>query len=304
MLLLTSLIFAPTTISPPLSAEDYTVLLQLRLPRIVLAFIAGGTLALSGAIFQALFKNPLASPYTLGVSAGSAFGASLAIVFGFSIGTPALAVFLSALLGGLSSSIVVLWIGRKASHRTETLILAGVILTFLFGSVGLFLQYLADYARVFALSRWMMGSVGIVGWHTLAWLIPIVAAGIWWLCKHAAALDLLAFGDEFSFARGINPRYYTPRFVFVVSLLCALTVAVCGPIGFVGIVIPHSVRLLSIRTHRTLLPASFLLGGTFLVASDALARSLAFPFEIPVGIITALIGSPLFLALLLKRPRG
>ena len=302
LLLFLSVWLAPTPLTMTLTAEDAQVLLLLRLPRITLAFIAGGTLAMSGAVFQALFKNPLASPYTLGVSAGSAFGASLAIVFGLTLISPSFAIFAAALAGGLASSALVLWIGFRSFHRTETLILAGVVLTFLFGSVSLFLQYLSDYAQVFALSRWMMGSVGIVGWDQLLFLTPCIILGSFWLIRHAAALDILMFGDEFSFARGVDAAFYSPRFVCLVSLLCAMTVAVCGPIGFVGILVPHSIRLLNIRRHRLLLPVSFFTGGVFLAVSDALARTIAFPYELPVGILTALIGSPLFLILLLRRP--
>ena len=300
-LLLCSVWAAPRPLNLQLSMTDQQILLALRLPRTILAFLAGGTLAIGGCVFQALFRNPLASPYTLGVSSGSAFGASIAIVFGISLISPTYSLMLAALAGGFLTSLLVLWIGHQSRQSTETLILAGVVLTFLFGSIGLFLQYLSDYARVFALSRWMMGSVGVIGWDELASITPIIFLFMFWIYRNAKALDLLLYGHEFSFARGVNPGYYVPRFVFAVSIPIALIVAVCGPIGFVGILVPHAVRLLGYRQHTRLLPLSFVLGGVFLVLSDASARTIAYPYELPVGILTALLGSPLFLLLLLKK---
>jgi iron complex transport system permease protein len=276
------------------------VFYQLRLPRSVLSFLCGAVLALGGVVFQALFRNPLASPYTLGVSAGAAFGASVAIVLGIASYSSSWILLVAALTGGICSSGIVLLVPSKNQIRTDTLLLAGVVITFFFGSISLFLQYIADYSKVFALSRWMMGSVGVVGWTELLWLTPLVLCGAVLLFRQAGSYDLLAFGDEFSHARGVDPARITRHSVLIVSILIAAVVAICGPIGFVGVIIPHSVRLLGYRKHVTLLPLACVYGGCFLLLADALGRSIAYPYELPVGVITALTGSPMFLYLLLR----
>lgn len=281
---------------------DITVLWELRIPRVLMAFLAGAALSTSGMVFQAMFRNPLATPYTLGVSSGAALGASLAIQFGWAFAFLGVSsVSLSAFVGAVVSMGLVYAITARSRQglSTTTMLLAGVAVCFFFCSLILFLQYMADFTRSFRMLRWTMGGLeSIVQFRDVLGVLPFVVAGcliVWYLLHE---LNLLATGEEFAFSRGVNVNQTKLLLFLSVSLMVGAVVAMCGPIGFVGLMAPHICRLIVGADHRRLYPAAWLFGGTFLVICDTAARTVMAPTELPVGIITALLGGPFFLWLL------
>jgi len=281
------------------------VLFRLRLPRVVMAGIVGASLALVGASLQALFRNPLAEPFTLGVSGGASLGASLAIALGLGIniaGVPI--VFVAAFLGAALSVVLVYRLAHSAGGvmLPGALLLAGVVLNLCASACVLVVQYVADQSRALQILRWLIGSLDVVGfglvWRMLIFLVP----GWIILGTHARDLHLLATDEESAASLGVDvPRI--EKIVFIASsLIVGVTVSVGGAIGFVGLIVPHAARLLFGQDVRLLLPTSFLLGAAFLVLADTLARVAIAPGELPVGAITALLGGPVFL-LLLRRQR-
>jgi iron complex transport system permease protein len=280
-------------------------ILALRLPRVLLGFVCGAALAVSGAAFQTLLRNPLASPFTLGVSAAASFGAFAAAAL-FGAGAAALGgqgTRLAALAFALAETALVLALARR-SMRSDGLILAGVALNFFFGAGVVFLRHLASPFDLAAMERWMLGALDVVGFAALLGLIPwLIAAGAL-LAFRAPALDQLAFDDELARARGVPAAAVRRQTVFAAAVLAAAVVATTGPIGFVGLLVPHAVRPFTGMRHAVLLPACALAGGALLVAADTLARSceiLGRGSELPVGAVTAAIGGPVFLVLLLRR---
>lgn len=278
------------------------ILWEIRLPRVIMAFIAGAALSLSGMTFQALFRNPLATPFTLGVSSGAAFGAALYVKLGlfFSfLSIPGQPVF--AFIGALVSVFIVYSLTRfKKSFSTATLLLAGVAVSFFFSSLILVIQYLSDFTHSFRIIRWLMGGVEIVGFESVYNILPFVTAGIAIIFFLNNELNLLTFGEDIAFSRGVNVQRVKILLYFAASLMVGSVVATCGPIGFVGMMCPHICRLFIGQDHRYLASASLLFGGGFLVMCDAVSRTVIAPAEIPVGIITALLGGPFFLWLLIN----
>ena len=283
------------------------VFFRLRLPRVLMAGIVGASLAMVGAALQALFRNPLADPFTLGVSGGASLGASVAIAFGLGlnlVGVPF--IFIAAFAGASVSVLLVYRLARSAGGTMlpGALLLAGVVLNLSASAGVLVIQYLASYGRALQILRWLIGSLDVVGfdliWKMLVFLIP----GWLVLIAHARDLHLLAKGESDSAASlGVDVRR-TERMVFLASsLIVAVTVSVGGAIGFVGLSVPHAARLVFGQDVRVLLPASFLLGAAFLILADTLARVAISPGELPVGAITALLGGPVFLLLLRRQQR-
>lgn len=282
-----------------------SIFFRLRLPRVIMAAIVGASLAIVGAALQSLFRNPLADPFTLGVSGGAALGASLAIVLGLGAsvaGVPL--IFLFAFAGSGVFVFVVYRLARTGGVVLPgALLLSGIVLN-LFASAGvLVLQYIADLTRSLQILRWLMGSLDVVGfdliWKVLIFITPCCVL----LIACARDLHLLAIGEESAASLGVNVRR-TERAVYVLSsLIVAVTVSVGGTIGFVGLIVPHAARLLFGQDVRVLLPTSLLLGATFLILADALARVVVLPGELPVGVVTALAGGPVFLWLLRNRRR-
>lgn len=282
-----------------------TIVYRIRLPRVLLGAVVGASLGLVGAALQALFRNPLAEPFTLGVSGGGALGASIAIAFGFGArigGVPL--VFLFAFVG---SGAFVTLVYRLASHRTTimpgALLLAGVVLNLIAGAGVLMIQFLADYTRALQILRWMVGSLDIIGYSMLTRVTLFVIPGILLLFWVMRDLHLIAVDEEIAASLGVRVRRCEKWVYAASSLVVGVTVAVAGPIGFVGLVVPHAVRLVFGEDLRIVMPGSFLAGGTFLVAADTLARSVMGASELPVGAVTALIGGPLFLVLLSRKVR-
>lgn len=284
------------------------ILWKLRIPRVLLAFVAGAALALGGMAFQALFRNPLATPYTLGVAGGASLGAAtylrFGVVFSF-LGLDGLP--LAALAGAMLAMTLVYGLARLSADRGlpgATLLLAGVAMSFFFSSLLLFVQYLSDFVSSFRVLRWLMGGLEVVGFTPLWQLLPFVLSGGLLLGTLIRELDLMLSGEATAAGRGVEVEKVKRRVFFATSLMVGGVVAFCGPIGFVGMMAPHICRLMLGSSHRYLAPAAILFGGIFLAWCDTLARMVIAPAEMPVGVITALLGGPFFLWLLLGRNRG
>lgn len=282
------------------------ILLQIRLPRVLLGFLVGGSLAVVGVALQALLRNPLADPYVLGISSGAALGAVVAILLG--IGTTVLAISalpLFAFVGGLISLAIVYRVavthGRFPVH---ILLLAGVILNAIFSAVIMFITSIMDPNRSFGTMAWLMGTLTAPTYPAMAILTIYLIAGGLVLIWQARALNLLALGEESASSMGVGVDRVKKIVFFTSALLTGAVVSVSGMIGFVGLIIPHAVRMVIGADHRLLLPAAALVGGTFLIAADTVARTVMAPGEIPVGVVTALAGGPFFIVLLMNRKSG
>jgi iron complex transport system permease protein len=279
---------------------DAQIFLLARLPRALAAALVGGTLAAAGVVFQGLLQNPLATPYTLGVSAGASLGAMVAITFGAFL--PFVGVT-GASLSGAALAVLIVYALAQARHRglsTTVLLLAGVTLNAFFSALILFVQYLSDFAQTFRAIRWLMGDLDVAGYASMLAAAPflVVAFGAFaWLAR---PLDLLTLGADAASSRGVNVALAQRVAFFSASLATGAAVSIGGPIGFIGIIVPHLVRLVVGADHRLVLPAATFFGATFLVLCDTLARTVLAPIELPVGIITALIGGPFFLWMLMR----
>ncbi|WP_306579210.1 iron ABC transporter permease [Pseudomonas sp.] len=282
------------------------ILGQIRLPRTLLGLAVGAVLALSGVAMQGLFRNPLADPGLVGVAAGAAMGAAVAIVGGAWFGgmpeafAPYLLSF-CAFVGGLGVTALVYRLGRRDGQtNVATMLLAGVAMTTLGGAaVGLF-SYLADDATLRTLTFWNLGSLNGASYERL-WPLLLVAAGVAvWLPRRAKALNALLLGESEARHLGVDVERLKRELVFCTALGVGAAVAAAGLIGFIGLVVPHLVRLLAGPDHRVVLPASLLAGGVLMLFSDLAARLLLAPAELPIGIVTAFIGAPFFLFLLIR----
>jgi len=247
----------------------------------------------------------LATPYTLGVASGSTFSVALWINFGLSFSILGISgVSLAALIGALLSVLLVYNLARFAGGMaTVSLLLGGVILSFFFSSLTMLVQYFADAGSMFKMMRWTMGSLGQADFDAVLKVLPFVVSGVVLIVQYRRELDLLSIGEELAMSRGVEVKKVRRVLFFAVSLMMAGVVSVCGPIGFVGIMVPHFCRMLFGVVHRELVWLTLLLGGIFLVWCDTLARSVTIGSDLPVGIITSLIGGPFFLIVLLKRSR-
>ncbi len=276
---------------------------QIRVPRVLAAFVGGAGLALGGAVFQAVFRNPLATPYTLGVASGASLGVALASRLGLSVVVVGLSTNVLAAFAGALLAVGVVWVltRLRPDLSSTVLLLAGVAMNFFFSSVILFVQYTASLGDSYRIIRWLMGGLGAVDMRTVLHMAPVVllgAAVIWW---RARELDLLATGPEIAASRGVAVARTRTVLFLATSIMVGGVVAGCGPIGFVGMMAPHICRLLVGPNHRILLPASILFGGAFLVVCDTAARIVLAPAELPVGVITAFLGAPFFLWLLVRQ---
>jgi len=286
------------------TSADAAIFWYQRVPRVLLALLAGGTLAVVGASFQVLFRNPLVEPYTIGMSGGAALGAFLAI------SVPALwinwgpfsTIQLLAMMGASASLALIYYLARRPQGMSVyTLLLAGVTISIICGGTILFLSYLASPHVLVLYHRWMMGGIDVVGFRDLYALAPLLIPGLFLLFYHSQDLNHIALGEEVAMGHGVDTTRVN-RDIFVGGgLSTAAVVSFVGPIGFVGLIIPHAVRRMSGYDQRTVLPCSFLLGGAALALCDAIARTVLSPTELPVGIITAIIGGPLFIRLLISR---
>lgn len=275
-------------------SESNGILFSIRLPRVLIAALAGGALAVAGLMFQTLVRDSLADPYTLGVSSGASLGAVIAIFLGWER-----LIGLTALAGAAVVLLVVMLIATANQRMSPfTLLLAGVTANSINIAMILFLHSLADYGRSFTIVRWLMGGIEPVGYSSVALLALLVFTALGVLYSRARDWNLLSVGEEWAMARGVNARALVRTGYIAGSLLTAAVTCLTGPIGFLGWIVPHALRLRAGADHRLLIPCSFFLGGAFLVAADTVARTALAPEEIPVGVITALTGGPFFLSLL------
>ncbi len=278
-----------------------TIFFRLRLPRALMALSVGGALSVSGAALQGMFKNPMADSYVVGVSSGAALGATVAMTLGFSVSFISFgAVTIFAFLGGLAAMFTVYNLARIGGKvSTFSLILSGIAITSL-SSALIYCLMILFRDKMESIILWTMGSFSATGWTEVSVGLPIMltSSALCWL--YARDLNIMLQGDEAARHLGVNTARVRRNLLILASVASAAAVSVSGIIGFVGLVIPHVVRILSGPDHRTLIPLSFITGGVFLLLADTLARNLVSSQELPVGVITALVGVPFFLYLLRK----
>jgi iron complex transport system permease protein len=298
-----------------LDTPEARVLMVSRLPRVVYALFSGAALALAGAAMQALLRNPLAEPFTLGLSGGSTLAVLLLVHFGGGLtafaGASAVLLPFVSLAGALATLALVLFLGRLASAtgqnviggrvRPDVLILCGVIMNTLAGSAIILVQYLSNPFEATALLRWMMGGVDVAAFGPSVFVCVGLLVGGGTILASWRTLDLIRLGDAPAHHLGLNVDRARGILLVAAALLTAMVVCHAGPIAFVGLVVPHMVRVATGGRHRLLLPASLFFGGAFLAFADAAARTILAPAELPVGILTALLGGPFFLGLLIFR---
>ena len=291
---------------PDPNLPESMIFWDIRLPRTLLAWIAGAGLASAGMVFQAMFRNVLATPFTLGVSSGASLGVAVSVRLGLGAAFLGFSgVSIGAMLGALLAIGIVYGLTRlKRDCSTGAMLLAGVAVNFLFSSLILLIQYTADFYDTFRILRWLMGGLQMVGFETPLQMLPFVAAGVILMASLAGELNLLTTGEELAASRGVAVRKIKMILFLTVSVMVGVIVSICGPVGFVGLMCPHICRLLVGADHRRLLTATVFFGGAFLVACDTVARTLFAPTELPVGIFTALLGGPFFLWLLIQPPKG
>jgi iron complex transport system permease protein len=282
---------------------DGLIFFKIRLPRILLAVFAGASLSLAGVIFQALLRNPLATPYTLGVSSGGALGAliviksELAISFlGFS------SIQIAAFVGSLLTILLVYVLARRFGRISiHIMILAGVTISYFFGAMNLIMHYVADFTETHQMIRWLMGGLDITNFDVLLRTAPILVlcfAGLWSLSR---TYNILSTSEDTALSKGVNVARIQKLSFVLASIITGTVVALCGPIGFVGLIVPHLLRTIGGPDHRYLIPSAIFFGGAFLALADTLARTLLAPIDLPVGILTALIGGPFFLWILFQK---
>jgi len=290
----------PNTINP-----DYEIFFHVRLPRIFLACIVGAALACSGVVFQAILRNPLADPYILGISSGAGLGTIIAIISGLSLGilgNSPIAIF--AFIGAMGTIWLVWFIGRLAGKSNVTgLLLAGVVVNAFFSAVIMFLTSIAKSQQIYATIFWLMGNITEERIFVLWMSAGLTTSGIVALFYISPQLNALSFGTDDARSMGIDTSRTQLIGFAVAALITSIAVCLSGLIGFVGLIVPHGVRLVFGPDHRRLIPLSAITGAIFLAAADTLARTIVAPAQLPVGIVTAIAGGPFFLLLLIRYTR-
>jgi iron complex transport system permease protein len=302
----------PTTISfqkvfqsltPSVDNQDAQIFFSVRLSRVLLAVLAGATMACAGVIFQAVLRNPLACPFTLGVAGGSSFGAVVAILLGFDISVGGFStVTLFAFAGALLSiGLVYALASILRSYAAVTLLLAGIAISYFFNALVLLSYYVADFTQAYSMMHWLIGSLDVIDFGSIEKLSVLMGIGFLILLSFSRELNLLSAGEELAKAKGVSTVWVIVISIMTASLMTSAVVALTGPIAFVGLIIPHIYRIWIGNDHRFLLPCSALGGAAFLTLCDTVARSFFGPTEVPVGVFTALIGVPVLLWLLFHR---
>lgn len=277
------------------------VILYLRLPRILLAITAGASLAVSGCVLQAVLRNPLATPYTLGISAGAGVTAGFIILSGVSL--PIFIVYLSGTIGALVASTMTWFLAGRGRRDRSNLILAGVTVNLLGASVLLLIEYMSPASRLVEIVRWMMGDLAVAGYGRILFLLPFLVAGLVPVLMRTGTLNQFLTGHEMAESRGVNTVRERFLLLIAAAVLAGGAVGAVGPIGFVGLIVPHTMRRLVGGDYRRLLPLSALGGSLLMLWADVLSRVVISPAELPIGVIMSLIGGPFFLYLLIKKPR-
>jgi iron complex transport system permease protein len=289
-----------------LGSSGESVLWQIRVPRTVLGALVGAALGMAGASFQGVFRNPLADPYLLGVSAGAGLGAVLALGFGLDLGIgPVTAVPAAAFLGAVLAVTGSALIARGSFGNPATLLLSGIAMAAFFSALQTFALQRLDESRSREVLSWLFGRLATAGWDPVLLLLPYVVVPAVVLALHARHLDVLRLGDDEARSLGLDPARSRLVVILAATLMTAAAVSVSGLIAFVGLVVPHIVRLLAGHSYRVVVPLSAVLGAAFLAFVDVGARTLAAPAELPVGVVTAFVGAPFFAFLLWRgRPEG
>jgi iron complex transport system permease protein len=316
LLTMVVLLIAPTLGSTPISLGrvfdpsipwadnvDAQIFFIARLPRVLAGALVGSTLAAAGVVLQALLRNPLATPFTLGVSASAALGAMLAIAFDLDLRFAGAAVPAASFAGSLIGTAIVYFLATRigGGMSTNVLLLAGVTLNTFFSALITIVQYLIDFADWYRTARWLIGNLDVSSYGPILAATPLIGGAFVLFALLPRTLNLLTLGDDVAAARGVDVGR-AQRIAFLsASLATGAAISMAGPIGFIGIVVPHLVRLIVGADHRILLPAATLFGATFLVVCDLIARTIMAPLELPVGIVTAMIGGPFFLWLLVRK---
>jgi len=283
---------------------DAQIFFVARLPRVLAAALVGSALAASGVVLQALLRNPLATPFTLGVSAGAALGAMLALVLGGAMASLSWASVPAASFVGALAAVGVVYLlaaGRHRGFSTGVLLLAGVTLNSFLSALILLVQYFADMTQTMQTLRWLLGDLDVAGYRPLVAALPMLVIAYVVFLALAPSLNLLSLGGDLAAARGVNVVRVERVAFLTASLATGAAVSIAGPIGFIGIVVPHLVRMVIGSDHRLVVPASLGFGAAFLIGCDLISRTVLAPIELPVGIVTALIGGPFFLWLLVRQ---
>lgn len=283
---------------------DSDILFLARIPRILLGAVTGAALSVTGAVFQALLRNDLAAPFTLGVSSGASLGAVIAIALNLNftilgISTLSIAAFAGAL--GTMYLVFGLVKTRHGDFPTSILLLAGVTANFFFASMVMFIHYMSDFTQSFQIVRWLMGGLDITDYQTVWSILPFVIVGIGGLIYVSRDMNLISAGVQSAMSRGVDVVRTQKVGFILASLITGTVVAISGPIGFVGLIVPHIVRLMVGPDLRLLIPGSMFFGASFLILCDTVGRTLIAPAEIPVGVITAMLGGPFFVWLLKRQ---
>lgn len=283
------------------------ILYRLRVPRVLMACMVGATLSLVGACYQTIFANPLAAPSTVGTMAGATLGALVAILLGSAVGgmpggLPVVAVF--AFIAALAVSLFVAALAASGRVRVNDVLLAGIAISLAAGAISTGLQYATDQSQLFQAVHWSLGNLSQVGYGGVAMIAPFVAASLIVLLSQTRALQALSAGEERAHSQGVNVPFVRSLVLGVGALGVAACVAWCGPIAFVGLIVPHIVRISLGSNRRVLLPMSAIVGAAFLVACDTLARTVLPGRELPVGVLTAGIGAPVLIWLVARRRQG
>ncbi|WOG27681.1 FecCD family ABC transporter permease [Endozoicomonas sp. 8E] len=288
------------------SDQTRLIVESIRMPRTLMGIMIGGSLAIAGAAMQGLFRNPLADPSIIGVSSGAALGAGIGIVLGSALfagfSNPLLmdySVSLLAFGGGVLTTWIVYKMGTTNNGTSvATMLLAGVAISALAGAGMGILNYIADDATLRSLTFWQMGSIGGANWNSVLLCFTLLGPVIFLLCRYGQVLNAMLLGESEARHLGIDVQKTKLKLILVTAMAVGVSVSVAGIIGFVGLVVPHLIRLMAGPDHRTLLPASAMLGGILLLAADMIARTAVAPAELPIGIVTALMGAPFFMSLL------
>jgi iron complex transport system permease protein len=287
-------------VSSSFSEQEAAILWQLRMPRVVLGGLVGAMLAISGAAYQGVFRNPLADPYLLGVAAGAGLGATLAVAYlPFGTGWPINPLPMAAFAGALIGVAATYLLGRSGgtARSTATLILAGVAVASFMTAAQTFVQQ-RNTETIRQVYAWILGALGTAGWREVVLILPYVIVSGVALWLHRRLLDVMSVGDEEASSLGVRAARVRLMVVVAATLGTAAAVAVSGLIGFVGIIVPHTVRMLLGSSYRVVLPLSVVFGAAFLILTDLLARTVISPAEVPIGVITAFVGAPFFLIVL------
>jgi len=282
------------------------MILRVRLPRILMAAIAGAALGAAGAVFQAVLRNPLADPYILGISGGAALGAFAATVLGLQALAPVLPVREASAFLGAIATVGILFLLSSARGRVLSypMLLIGVILNTVYLSVILLIETVVEFSRLHGVRLWMIGTIPVEQYGLLLGIAAVLVVGVAGLSLYGRDLNLLSAGEDAARSLGVTVERTRGVTVVLASLMTAAVVSVAGPIGFVGLLVPHAARLIFGPDHRLLVPASAATGAIFLMAADTVARTVMAPTEIPVGVVTALCGGPFFLWLYRRRAGG